>query len=81
MFSKPMLAFFKLKMWGQKKKKGVTNDPQREDIESTNDMNYIEIIQHYINLVKGRGYRHSKKFISDKMVALFFLVVCLIKEK
>lgn len=42
-------------------------------------MNRIVLIQHYF--VKGQDYGHSEKFISDKMVALLFLLVCLIIEK
>lgn len=28
-------------------------------------MNCIQLSQHYINLVKGRDYRHSEKLILD----------------
>lgn len=44
-------------------------------------MTWNQLIQHYINLAKGRDYRHSEKIVSDKRVALFFFLVCLIMEK
>lgn len=78
MFSKPMLAFFKLKMWEEKKKKKkMTLSGKMQKAQMT----WNQLIQHYINLAKGRDYRHSEKIVSDKRVALFFFLVCLIMEK
>lgn len=79
MFSKPMLAFFKLKMWGTEEAKSVKMTLRGRMQKA--QMILIQLIQHYINLAKGRDYRHSEKIISDKRFALFFFLVCLITEK